>query len=953
MEKPIMMKPEVFEALKQIQQKNISGNLYNVVWKNEKAFGDVGISLEELTDLLDMKQNAEDYPNPEFYQVYDQWRASYIHEHLADPEVKLYGDNERSFMAAVRNCDSWRIDYEQKAEELSNTVTNAFKELKLQQKNLEREGLSSLRGALFQIVKRFEKVRGFFLRENEIEGIELSDPKIERKEKNDYEAREPEKGALPIIEQIAMPELEDTVDRRVMADNYKLWSLTDEQKMASDQATVLYRIQANKDINNVFGVDVIKGELGGWIENEKNLEGNSWVGDNAEVFGRAKVVNSVVMENAIVRDDANIINDSCVTGNVLITGSTVVDNSIVTDNAQISDFAVVTNTAVDGYSSISGASRVYDSTCSINTHIVDSQIENVDMAGDIYIEGADYGYGDRSGERDYVDYIPPALLNVDLLKKLRAHQESGLKNEVVCSDKGLEFIADLALVRGKYLSMELSANHPVIRYDGKCYDGQKILDKLKELHYPIGDVRPEYLMGMMDGKPQQLGEYICAIRQVGEGFIMEDVTESVAETMDNLHEKDILDEPSLNKEDELKEKMFNEEEQDKEAKQEVRTEIYPADIRLKSLFAFSGEEKVASDQVTILHRIQANRDLSFINEKDVPEGTLGGWIESEKNLIGYSWVGDNAEVYGQARVTNSVILGNSIVKDEAVVKESTIWGNSQVIDAAEVEESLISGYVRIADSAFIEKTVFTGYGSVSGDSHLDNCLCRKNVNVIDSWLRNVNMEGDFLLRTEKLDYKTEKNELEFFGYTPPALLVDSILDKLRSCPEGVKEATLCEVEDKKLIADLNFVEGEDMRMKLDVSNLAIQCKGINYNGQKIMDGLMKLHRDIAGIHPDRLMRMMMGEPLHVRSVLYAIQQKGDEYELADLRKRVKNIQIYSLNGGGMSIRCTIDGIQQGGKRLSADTLRAFNDKTDRRALAVDYFMNELQGNRRMEHSMKR
>ena len=73
---------------------------------------------------------------------------------------------------------------------------------------------------MFQIVKGFEKVRGFFLRENEIEGIELSDPKIERKEKNDYEAREPEKGALPIIEQIAMPELEDTVDRRVMADNY-------------------------------------------------------------------------------------------------------------------------------------------------------------------------------------------------------------------------------------------------------------------------------------------------------------------------------------------------------------------------------------------------------------------------------------------------------------------------------------------------------------------------------------------------------------------------------------------------------------------------------------------------------------------------------------------------------------------------------------------------------------
>lgn len=131
------------------------------------------------------------------------------------------------------------------------------------------------------------------------------------------------------------------------------------------------------------------------------------------------------------------------------------------------------------------------------------------MSGDIYIEACEYSYGKGEDERDYVGYSGPALLEDRLLEKLRACQKDGLKNEVVFSGEGMEFIADLDLVRGKYVRMDLAVSHPIIRSNGKCYDGQKLLDKLKELRYPIEDIYPERLMDMLAGKPQSLGPYVC------------------------------------------------------------------------------------------------------------------------------------------------------------------------------------------------------------------------------------------------------------------------------------------------------------------------------------------------------------------------------------------------------------------------------------------------------------
>lgn len=927
MKTPKTMLPEVFDALNQIEQKNISDRLYGIVSKNEKNFLEIGITLEEITDLLDMKQGAEDFPDFNSYNVTDEWRANYIYENLANPEIKLRGDNERSFLAAVRRCDSIRINYEQEADKLSRTVTNAFAEMMKQEKNLEKEGVRSWKGIRYQYDKVMTKLRGALLGTNRTEADEVYETKVGQNGSVDRDRQNPDAATSPAVTGQKVPpqtanlvDPENTVDRKVMAENYRLWTLTEEQKLASDGVTVLYRIQANKTISSVFGIDVLKGDLGGWIENEKNLEGNSWVGDNAEVYGQAKVVDSVVLENAIVNEGARVTNDSCVAGNALVTLGAEIDNSIITDNAQI-ESATVINSSVDGYSTLVGTARMRNCTCAVNTHIVNAEVCNMDMSGDIHIEDTELGHGVTLAERGCVEYIRPALLTDELLKKLRIRQQEGLTEEVVCGGYGTELIADLKLVKGRCLTMDLAVGNPVICHNGVNYDGQKVVNKLDELGYRVQDIPPEHMAAMLNGIPKQLGPLTCIIRQEGEEFVVQNITAQVS-----------------------------------------ASKKHQSDVKLKNLFVFTGEQKIASNHVTVLHRIKANRDLTCIEANDVPEGTLGGWIEKEDNLSGYSWVGSNAEVYGDARVVNSVILGNSIVRDEALVKESTVWGNSVIEDDAAVKNSLVSGRAQISGFSILENSVFAGYGVVAGRSHLENCFCRNNVNVINSSLRYVSMEGDFLINGHELDCKTEGELMKPFGYTPPVLISRDVLEKLRAYPkEGLKCMTLVNADGRELIADLKLVAGKDMKLKLDISHPIIWHDGVNYNGQKLLDGLNKQGCDITGMKPSQLSRIIAGEPMRIRSVLYAAQQKGEDYELVDLRKRVGNIEIYPNKVGEMSIRCTIDGVQQGARMLTREN-SLFNmedvdtknlNKTDRKNLAVNCFLDELRGSRDVVHSMSR
>ena len=78
----------------------------------------------------------------------------------------------------------------------------------------------------------------------------------------------------------------------------------------------LYQIKAEVSFGNV-----VKGELGGYVEKKENLDkdGNAWVYGNALVYGNAQVYG-----NALVSDDAQVSGDALVYGDAQVYGDTLV-----------------------------------------------------------------------------------------------------------------------------------------------------------------------------------------------------------------------------------------------------------------------------------------------------------------------------------------------------------------------------------------------------------------------------------------------------------------------------------------------------------------------------------------------------------------------------------------------------------------------------------------------------
>lgn len=97
----------------------------------------------------------------------------------------------------------------------------------------------------------------------------------------------------------------------------KKYELTENKK--EYMGHVLYRIKAIKSFS-----DVKKGDIGGWIEKESNLSqaGNSWVYDDAMVFGDAKISgNAWIFGNAEISGNAEIFGNADIFGDVEISGN--------------------------------------------------------------------------------------------------------------------------------------------------------------------------------------------------------------------------------------------------------------------------------------------------------------------------------------------------------------------------------------------------------------------------------------------------------------------------------------------------------------------------------------------------------------------------------------------------------------------------------------------------------
>jgi carbonic anhydrase/acetyltransferase-like protein (isoleucine patch superfamily) len=154
----------------------------------------------------------------------------------------------------------------------------------------------------------------------------------------------------------------------------KKYELT-EETIKTGSGKVLHRIRALKDFV-CQGFQVHKGDLGGFLESEKNLdqEGNCWVSGYARVYGDASVFGK-----ALVSGHAWVYGDAWVSGNAWVYGDAWVSgNAWVSGDAWVyGDARVSGNAWVYGKASVFGDAWVYgDAKVYGNAWVSEGELEN-------------------------------------------------------------------------------------------------------------------------------------------------------------------------------------------------------------------------------------------------------------------------------------------------------------------------------------------------------------------------------------------------------------------------------------------------------------------------------------------------------------------------------------------------------------------------------------------------
>ena len=106
---------------------------------------------------------------------------------------------------------------------------------------------------------------------------------------------------------------------------------------------VLHQIIAAKDIKCSKGI-IKRGDLGGYIEKEKNLsqEGNCWIYPDARIYDNVNVCGNAVIDSSCVYGDARIYDNTMISSSeisdmAIISGSSIISNSIIFHDAIIED----------------------------------------------------------------------------------------------------------------------------------------------------------------------------------------------------------------------------------------------------------------------------------------------------------------------------------------------------------------------------------------------------------------------------------------------------------------------------------------------------------------------------------------------------------------------------------------------------------------------------------------
>ena len=164
------------------------------------------------------------------------------------------------------------------------------------------------------------------------------------------------------------------------------YKFTDEIKEL-ESGHVLHRIVATCYFE-VCHRQIQKGTLGGWIEKERNLQGEAWVSGEAMVYDDA-----VVTGNAYVYDHARICDSAIVDGNAIIGGhafvggtSTVSDDAVVLNESIINDAHLYDQTHVVDKAIVSNGAELYGNT----TVCAKAEVRGAKLFDHVIIKGNAY-----------------------------------------------------------------------------------------------------------------------------------------------------------------------------------------------------------------------------------------------------------------------------------------------------------------------------------------------------------------------------------------------------------------------------------------------------------------------------------------------------------------------------------------------------------------------------------
>lgn len=269
------------------------------------------------------------------------------------------------------------------------------------------------------------------------------------------------------------------------------YKLTDETKIVN--GITLHRIVATKNFDNVK-----VGDKGGFVESIRNLSDsfNSWISDNACVFGNAYVLenaqvsgnamvygnarvagSATVTCNAQVYDNAKVIGSAYISGNAkLFESAVLISNAILHDNACVKGNAFVgENVVVEGNAKIYGNATINDilnyRTRNINEPVYIT--DNVEIGGETYIsshnENPIYIHNNVKVIGDVTlssEYGPIKLYNKTIIfgKCRLSGRQSIFGNSYICSNSGFRTYKVKNLV---YLTYIRSTNMYCVDYTGR------------------------------------------------------------------------------------------------------------------------------------------------------------------------------------------------------------------------------------------------------------------------------------------------------------------------------------------------------------------------------------------------------------------------------------------------------------------------------------------------------